>query len=89
MTKRKPINILVLCTKFPWPPKDGGTRAMMSMIEGFHKAGNNVTVLTMNTPKTLCNTPHPASQYSAGGRIYCCGCEYRCEDLGYAGKYIL
>ena len=51
MADRKPINILILCTKFPWPPKDGGTMAMMSMIQGFHKAGNKVTVLTMNTPK--------------------------------------
>ncbi|MDW3649646.1 MAG: glycosyltransferase family 4 protein [Bacteroidia bacterium] len=43
--------ILVLCSKFPYPPKDGGTRAMQAMIQGFHKAGHEVTVLTMNTPK--------------------------------------
>ncbi|MEM6800052.1 MAG: glycosyltransferase family 4 protein [Bacteroidota bacterium] len=43
--------ILILCSKFPYPPKDGGTRAMQAMIQGFHKAGHEVTVLTMNTPK--------------------------------------
>lgn len=41
----------MLCTKFPYPPKDGGTMAMHSMIRGFSKAGHQVTVLTMNTSK--------------------------------------
>ncbi len=46
-----PLRILVLCTKFPFPPKDGGSVAMMSMIQGFAKAGHQVSVLSMNTPK--------------------------------------
>ncbi|MDX2249098.1 MAG: glycosyltransferase family 4 protein [Bacteroidia bacterium] len=46
-----PLKILMLCTKFPYPPKDGGTMAMHSMIRGFSKAGHQVTVLTMNTSK--------------------------------------
>jgi len=45
------LKILVLCSKFPYPPKDGGTRAMQAMIQGFHKAGHDVKVLTLNTPK--------------------------------------
>ena len=45
------MKILCLCTKFPHPPKDGGTMAMLSMIRGFYRAGHEVTVLTMNTPK--------------------------------------
>lgn len=45
------MKILVLCTKCPYPPNDGGTLAMYNMIRGFHKAGHSVTVLTMNTPK--------------------------------------
>ena len=55
MAKRKPLKILLLCSKFPYPPKDGGTRAMMSMIAGLHKAGNILTVLSMNTPKHYVN----------------------------------
>ncbi|MDP5171585.1 MAG: glycosyltransferase family 4 protein [Bacteroidia bacterium] len=47
----EPLRILLLCSKFPYPPKDGGTMAMMSMIRGFADAGHHVTVLTMNTPK--------------------------------------
>ncbi|MEO1451074.1 MAG: hypothetical protein AAFV07_16205, partial [Bacteroidota bacterium] len=51
MADKKPLRILVLCTKFPWPPKDGGAIAMLNMIRSFHKAGEQVTVLSMNTPK--------------------------------------
>lgn len=40
-----------MCSKFPYPPKDGGTRAMQAMIQGFAKAEHEVKVLTMNTPK--------------------------------------
>ena len=57
--------ILVRCSKFPYPPKDGGTMAMMSMINGFSKAGHDVTVLTMNTPKhyvTLSSLPTEIKQ---------------------------
>lgn len=51
MAGGKPLRILILCTKFPYPPNDGGTMAMLSMIRGFSKAGHEVTVLTMNTTK--------------------------------------
>ncbi|MEL6674266.1 MAG: hypothetical protein AAFR61_18815 [Bacteroidota bacterium] len=51
MASDAPLNILILCSKFPYPPKDGGTHAMLNMIRGFHQAGHLVTVLTMNTPK--------------------------------------
>lgn len=51
----EPRSILVICSKFPYPPKDGGTMAMMSMIKGFANAGHLVTVLTMNTPKHYVN----------------------------------
>ncbi len=46
-----PLRILVICSKFPYPSKDGGTMAMMSMIRGFAQLGHGVTVLAMNTPK--------------------------------------
>lgn len=45
------MNILILCVKFPYPPKDGGAIAMMSMIRAYHNAGHELTVLAMNTPK--------------------------------------
>lgn len=45
------MKILMLCSKFPYPPKDGGAIAMMNMVEAFHTLGHEVTVLAMNTPK--------------------------------------
>lgn len=45
------MRILLLCSKAPWPPKDGGALAMLNMIRAYHKAEHEVTVLAMNTPK--------------------------------------
>lgn len=45
------MNILLLCTKPPWPPRDGGSLAMLNMVKAFHRAEHEVTVLVMNTPK--------------------------------------
>jgi len=45
------LHILMLCVRFPYPPKDGGSIAMHNMIETLHEQGHKVTVLAMNTPK--------------------------------------
>ncbi|MCB8964344.1 MAG: glycosyltransferase [Bacteroidales bacterium] len=49
------MKILVLAHKPPYPPVDGGTLATLNMCLGLAKAGNEVTVLTLSTPK------HPGS----------------------------
>lgn len=43
--------ILMLCVRFPYPPRDGGAIAMNNMIKAFHSEGHEVTVFAMNTPK--------------------------------------
>lgn len=45
------MNILQLCSKVPFPPKDGGSIAMDILTQGLIKAGNKVDVLAINTPK--------------------------------------
>lgn len=45
------MNILQICSKVPFPPKDGGSIAMNILTEGLIKCGNKVKVLAMNTPK--------------------------------------
>ena len=45
------LRILVVCNKFPFPPKDGGTIATFNMVKALYQAGNDVSVLAMNTPK--------------------------------------
>lgn len=49
------MRILVVAHKPPYPPVDGGTLATLNTCLGLAKAGNDVTVLTLSTPK------HPGS----------------------------
>ena len=50
MVKKK-YNILFICNKSPWPPKEGGPIAMNNLIEGMANAGHYVKVLAINTNK--------------------------------------
>ena len=45
------MRILQLCNKVPWPPKDGGAIAMLTLSKGFSLLGHEVHVLAMNTKK--------------------------------------
>ena len=45
------MQILQLCNKVPWPPKDGGAIATLTMSKGFSLLGHHVHVLAMNTQK--------------------------------------
>lgn len=49
------MKILVVAHKPPYPPIDGGTLATLNMCLGLAKAGNQVSVITLSTPK------HPGS----------------------------
>lgn len=45
------MNILILTTKLPYPPKDGGAIATLNMAAGLADQGCRVTMLAMNTTK--------------------------------------
>ncbi len=45
------MKILQICSKIPFPPKDGGSIAMNILTHGLINAGNEVHVLAVNTPK--------------------------------------
>ena len=47
----RPMRILVLCNKMPYPSNDGGTIATLNMIMGLAAQGNKVDVLAMQTHK--------------------------------------
>jgi polysaccharide biosynthesis protein PslH len=51
------MKILLVCNKFPYPPRDGGSLASYNMIRGLASSGNFVDLLAMNTSK----------HYSPGG----------------------
>ncbi len=45
------MKILVLSTKMPWPPRDGGAIATLNLALGLARNGAEVTLLAMNTGK--------------------------------------
>ena len=45
------MRVLQLCNKVPWPPKDGGSIATLTLSKGFSLLGHEVHVLAMNTQK--------------------------------------
>lgn len=45
------MKILILCTKLPWPPRDGGAIATLNLAVGTAERGAEVTLLAMNTSK--------------------------------------
>lgn len=49
------MRILILTNKMPYPPKDGGSIASLALAEALHDAGNQVTILSMNTSKHFIN----------------------------------
>jgi len=45
------MKILQLCNKPPYPPRDGGSIAMLNLAKSLKRLGHEITVLTMCTPK--------------------------------------
>ncbi len=49
------MNILQITNKVPYPPKDGGAIAILTLSQGFAQQGHSVTVLALNTNKHYFN----------------------------------
>lgn len=60
------MNILQICNKVPYPPKDGGAIAMLTLSEAFADFGHKVTVLAMNTKKHQTDLNSIPEKYSQG-----------------------
>lgn len=45
------MNLLILANKLPYPPKDGGAFATLSLALSIANAGHKVTILALNTSK--------------------------------------
>ena len=45
------MKIFQICNKSPYPPREGGPIAMNAITQGLIKAGHEVKVLAVNTPK--------------------------------------
>lgn len=57
------MKILQVCSKIPFPPKDGGSIAMDILTHGLINAGNKVDVLSVNTSKHFINIDDVDSNY--------------------------
>lgn len=45
------MKLLILCNRIPYPPKDGGSLAMYKLIQGYFRAGVEVSLIAINTRK--------------------------------------
>ena len=50
------MRVLQLCNKPPYPPIDGGSKAMHNLTRGLLAAGHSVKVLCISTPKAPLDT---------------------------------
>ena len=63
------MRILQLCNKPPYPPIDGGSKAMHNLTRGLHAAGHQVKVLCISTPKQPLDTRNMPKDYLEATRI--------------------
>ncbi|MFH1160711.1 MAG: glycosyltransferase family 4 protein [bacterium] len=63
------MNILILCNKSPWPPKEGGPIAMNMIIEGLISAGHQVKVVAVNSYKYNIHPDEIPDEYRKKTRI--------------------
>jgi glycosyltransferase involved in cell wall biosynthesis len=63
------MNILQLCNKVPFPPKDGGCIAMNALTQGLIKEGNKVKILAINTKKHFVDVTELPDDYRLSTRI--------------------
>lgn len=57
------MKILQICSKIPFPPKDGGSIAMNILTQGLIECGNEVNVIAINTPKHFVKEEDVDSSY--------------------------
>ncbi len=63
------MRILQLCNKPPYPPIDGGSKAMHNLTRGLLAAGHQVKVLCISTPKNSLDLAEVPEDYLAKTRI--------------------
>ena len=59
------MRILIVANKMPYPAKDGGTIATLSLARSLRKCGCDVDLLAMNTPKHFCKVEDIPAEISS------------------------
>ena len=70
------MRILQLCNKPPYPPLDGGSKAMHNITQGLLDAGHQVKVLCISTAKQV-RTQQKAAQLVHDRRQHLSGLLWR------------
>jgi polysaccharide biosynthesis protein PslH len=65
------MRILQLCNKPPYPPIDGGSKAMHNLTRGLVDLGHQVKVLCISTPKQPCNKALMPREYLRNTALEC------------------
>lgn len=63
------MRILQLCNKPPFPPIDGGSKAMHNLTRGLLAAGHSVKVLAISTPKHPLDMDQVPADFAASTRM--------------------
>jgi polysaccharide biosynthesis protein PslH len=63
------MRILLLSNKSPWPPKDGGSAATLSMIRGLSECGASVSVIALNTLKHYVSPESISREYKTDSSV--------------------
>lgn len=63
------MNILQLCNKVPFPPKDGGCMAMNNLTQGLLNEGHKVKILAINTKKHFVEIEKLPANYRSSTNI--------------------
>ncbi|MDD3741467.1 MAG: glycosyltransferase family 4 protein [Bacteroidales bacterium] len=65
------MKILILTNKMPYPPRDGGSIASLSLALSLQRCGNDVEILSMNTSKHYFNADNIPSDINSKIKFHC------------------
>ncbi len=65
----KPLNVLMLLNRIPYPLNDGGAIGAYNFIKGYAGAGCNLTILAMNTAKHQVAKADIGREFNGYGKI--------------------
>ncbi len=78
----KPVRILVLLNRIPWPLNDGGAIGAYNFVKGYAEAGCEVTLLAMNTTKHFVEPAIIAEQFGKFGTVHTVLIDNHIKPLG-------
>lgn len=79
---QKPLRILILLNRIPWPLNDGGAIGAYNFVKGYAEAGCEVTMLAMNTTKHFVQPETIGAQFNKYGKVHTVTIDNRLKPAG-------